>query len=78
MEEKSSYDVQVAVQSKNEHGLSGTGSTGEEVSLEGMWYHCLPVENYRTQGIRRQRRFGYFSMLGFTCTILVTWEGSLV
>ena len=25
-----------------------------------------------------ERRFGFFTMLGFTCTILVTWEGSLV
>ena len=25
-----------------------------------------------------QRRFGFWSMLGFTCTILVTWEGSLM
>ena len=25
-----------------------------------------------------ERRFGFLSMLGFTCTILVTWEGSLI
>jgi len=25
-----------------------------------------------------QRRFGFLSILGFSCTVLVTWEGSLV
>lgn len=25
-----------------------------------------------------ERRFGFMSMLGFTCTILITWEGSLI
>ncbi|KAK3172805.1 hypothetical protein OEA41_006130 [Lepraria neglecta] len=25
-----------------------------------------------------ERRFGFISILGFTCTILVTWEGSLI
>lgn len=25
-----------------------------------------------------QRRFGWVSILGFTCTILVTWEGALM
>ena len=25
-----------------------------------------------------ERRFGFLSMLGFTCTILITWEGSLI
>ena len=25
-----------------------------------------------------QRRFGFISILGFTCTILITWEGSLM
>jgi len=25
-----------------------------------------------------QRRFGFLSILGFSCTVLITWEGSLV
>ncbi|KAL8949615.1 MAG: hypothetical protein Q9222_004290 [Ikaeria aurantiellina] len=25
-----------------------------------------------------KRRFGFFSMLGFTCTILITWEAELI
>ena len=25
-----------------------------------------------------ERRFGFLSILGFTCTILITWEGSLI
>ncbi|CAN9354451.1 unnamed protein product [Alternaria alternata] len=25
-----------------------------------------------------KRRFGFLSILGFSCTVLITWEGSLV
>ena len=28
--------------------------------------------------VLRQRRFGFMSMLSFSCTVLVTWEGVLV
>jgi choline transport protein len=28
--------------------------------------------------INCQRRFGFLSILGFSCTVLITWEGSLV
>ena len=28
--------------------------------------------------IERQRNFGFMSMLGFSCTLMATWEGVLV
>ena len=31
-----------------------------------------------TLTIVRQRRFGFMSMLSFSCTVLVTWEGVLM
>ena len=26
----------------------------------------------------QKRRFGFFPIFGFTCTVLITWEGSLM
>lgn len=52
------------------------GTVGEEGSLEGEfgWIGVTRHTAYRTT----QRNFGMMSMLGFSCTILITWEGIVV
>ena len=61
----------------------------DEDPMEKGPYHSdiqpITKEERHTQVLGRlgkqsvlERRFGFLSILGFTCTILVTWDGSLL
>jgi hypothetical protein len=38
----------------------------------------LLMNNSRLTTLSPQRKFGFLSILGFSCTVLVTWEGFLM
>ena len=44
--------------------------------FEAVWYICSL--QFRTTLKHPQRNFGFLSLLGFSCTVLVTWEGTLL
>lgn len=63
--------------------------TIDDKGLQKSPYHSeiepITKEERDTQVLARlgkksvlERRFGFISILGFTCTILITWEGSLI
>lgn len=49
---------------------------GKKPVLKVDMFSDPPLSSGLTRGL--QRRFAFLSILGFSCTVLITWEGSLM
>lgn len=68
--------VEIEGQSSYDHDRDDLARLGKRQVLKVRNGQFLSAQSGRlTDG---QRNFGFMSMLGFSCTIMVTWEGLLV
>ena len=74
--QKSPYHSETEAQSKYGQDARVLARLGKKSVLEVTQCARLRLRQLSTD--EEQRRFGFISILGFTCTILITWEGSLM
>lgn len=75
--EKSTFRTEVEVLSLAERDVQALARLGKKPILKV----CLRLSSILPKGFQAhdlQRRFSFLSILGFTCTILVTWEAELM
>ena len=74
---KSMHTTETEVPSEAERDAQALARLGKKPILAVFTMH----EINRLRGCesdKEQRRFSFISMMGFTCTILITWEAELM
>ena len=76
-EKKIPQTVETEVPSEAERDAQALARLGKKPVLKVCPRNCSVVfQGYESDAA--QRRFSFMSMLGFTCTILITWEAELM
>lgn len=76
-EKKTPQTVETEVPSEAERDAQALARLGKKPVLKVHLRHCtVAFQGYESD--EAQRRFSFMSMLGFTCTILITWEAELM
>ena len=76
-EKKSPQTVETEVPSEAERDAQALARLGKKPVLKVHLRHCT-VAFQGSESDEAKRRFSFMSMLGFTCTILITWEAVLM
>ena len=76
-EKKSPQTVETEVPSEAERDAQALARLGKKPVLKVHLRHCT-FAFQGSESNEAKRRFSFMSMLGFTCTILITWEAVLM